>query len=56
MINKIKGLIYLVCDGCSDNESFLEFDKAVEFARENNWTTKKNNKEEWENFCPDCQE
>jgi len=56
MINKIKGLWYIVCDGCSDNESFINFDKALEFAKENNWTIKKNDKKEWENYCPDCQE
>lgn len=56
MINKIKGRWYLICDGCSDNEDFLEFQAAVDYAKANNWKTKKNDKDEWENFCPDCKE
>jgi hypothetical protein len=56
MINKIKGNWYIICDGCSDNEDFLTFEAALNYAKENNWTVEKNDKDEWENYCIDCQE
>lgn len=56
MINKIKGRWYIVCDGCSDNEDFMTFEDALDHAKDNDWKIEKNDKGEFENYCPDCKE
>ena len=54
MIDKIHGNYVLVCDGCCESEIFDNFEAALNYAKENNWTVEKNSKNEWENYCTDC--
>lgn len=45
------------CDKCSathETESSY-FNEAWDFAQQDGWRRRKNNKNEWEHFCEDCQ-
>lgn len=43
----------LFCDSCYRELEFESFDEAIDYARQNHWTTKKVDRE-WNNFCNSC--
>lgn len=45
----------LQCDNCGYEVKNLDnFDEAVNYKRENGWKSKKIDKDEWEDRCPNC--
>lgn len=56
MIEKSMGTFDLTCDVCGDgpDESFDEFMDAVEYKKDNEWRSHKNDYGEWEDLCPEC--
>jgi hypothetical protein len=47
----------LVCDACGDyaTEDFERFQEAVDYKKNNEWASKKQNSD-WLDICPECQE
>ncbi len=45
----------LYCDVCGREaeETFFEFDEAVEYKKQNGWRSQRR-KGEWEDVCPEC--
>lgn len=60
-IEKDRHYLIPTCDWCgmqlnySDGEPFDDFDEAVRFMKANGWSSSKNEHDEWENYCPECQ-
>ena len=55
MIDKEDGKYYLYCDICDRFEKFDEWQDAVDFKRDNYWSSRKVCGE-WRDICPECQE
>ena len=56
LVRKYNGF-ELVCDSCGHTVSGLDdFNEGVEYKKDNGWKSRRNDTDEWEDICPNCQE
>lgn len=57
MLDRQKGKFEVECNACGDTleTDTGDFNKAREAMDAENWKARRNKKDEWEHFCPNCQ-
>lgn len=54
MIERDYNLYILVCDICGEEQTYNDFQEAVEAKKKEGWQSKRE-KEQWMDICPECQ-